>query len=138
MNTYSPEEHELESAANSYLMSLLAAMAGLPFPIVNLLGTVLFFFANRKATYFVRWHCMQALISQFPLFCTNSILFWWTVRVLAGWQEISSFYFAYLFTVIIFNVIDFIATIYTAVRVRKGRQVEWYVYGGITDLMCKP
>lgn len=138
MNTYSPEEHELESAANSYLMSLLAAMAGLPFPIVNLLGTVLFFFANRKATYFVRWHCMQALISQFPLFCTNSILFWWTVRVLAGWQEISSFYFAYLFTVIIFNVIDFIATIYTAVRVRKGMQVEWYVYGGITDLMCKP
>lgn len=138
MNTYSPAEHELESAANSYLMSLLAAMAGLPFPIVNLLGTVLFFFANRKGTYFVRWHCMQALISQFPLFCTNSILFWWTVRVLAGWQEISSFYFAYLFTVIIFNVIDFIATIYTAVQVRKGRQVEWYVYGGITDLMCKP
>lgn len=135
---YKPHEHELEAASNSYLMSLLVAMVGLPFPIVNLIATVIFFLANRRQTYFVRWHCMQALVSQFPLFCTNSILFWWTVRVLIGWTSLSSFYFAYLFTVLLFNLIDFIATIHTMIAVRQGKQVEWYVYGPLTHLLCKP
>ena len=97
-----PREHEMESAANSYLMSLLAAMAGLPFPIINLVATVIFYLANRRNTYFVRWHCTQALVSQLPLFCTNSVLFWWTVRVVVGWTPLSSLYFAYLFTVVLF------------------------------------
>lgn len=130
-------EHELEAASNSYLMSLLVAMIGLPFPIVNLIATIIFFLANRRQTYFVRWHCMQALVSQLPLFCTNSILFWWTVRVLIGWTSLSSFYFAYLFTVLLFNFIDFIATIHTMIVVRQGKQVEWYVYGPLTHLLCK-
>lgn len=138
MITYKPGENEMEHAANSYLMSLLAAMAGLPFPIVNLLATVIFYLANRKRTYYVRWHCTQALVSQLPLFCTNTILFWWTVRIIFGSVTVSSFYFAYLFTVVIFNLLDFIATIYTAVKVRQGKQVEWYVYGGLTDIICKP
>ena len=132
-----PHEHELEAASNSYLMSLLVAMIGLPFPIVNLIATIIFFLANRRQTYFVRWHCMQALVSQLPLFCTNSILFWWTVRVLIGWTSLSSFYFAYLFTVLLFNLIDFIATIHTMIAVRQGKQVEWYVYGPLTHLLCK-
>lgn len=130
-------EHELEAASNSYLMSLLVAMIGLPFPIVNLIATIIFFLANRRQTYFVRWHCMQALVSQLPLFCTNSILFWWTVRVFIGWTSLSSFYFAYLFTVLLFNFIDFIATIHTMIAVRQGKQVEWYVYGPLTHLLCK-
>lgn len=135
---YTPCEHEMESAANSYLMSLLAAMAGLPFPIINLVATVIFYLANRRNTYFVRWHCTQALVSQLPLFCTNSVLFWWTVRVVVGWTPLSSLYFAYLFTVVLFNVIDYVATIHTMIAVRNGRQVEWYVYGPLTHILCKP
>ncbi len=133
-----PLEHEMESAANSYLMSLLAAMAGLPFPIINLVATVIFYLANRRNTYFVRWHCMQALVSQVPLFLTNSLLFWWSVRVLLGWTPLSSFYFAYLFTVVLFNVVDYVATLHTMMAVRRGRQVEWYVYGPLTHILCKP
>lgn len=133
-----PREHEMESAANSYLMSLLAAMAGLPFPIINLVATVIFYLANRRNTYFVRWHCTQALVSQLPLFCTNSVLFWWTVRVVVGWTPLSSLYFAYLFTVVLFNIIDYVATIHTMIAVRRGRQVEWYVYGPLTHILCKP
>ena len=138
MITYHPSDSEREKAANSYLMSLMAAMVGLPLPIVNMLATVIFYLANRKRTYYVRWHCTQALISQIPLYFTNTVLFWWTVRLLLGYESLTSFYFAYLFTVVLFNVIDYIATIYSAVKVRKGEQVEWYVYGGLTDLMCKP
>lgn len=135
---YKPAEHELEAASNSYLMSLLAVMAGLPFPIINLLATAVFYLANRHRTYFVRWHCTQALVSQLPLFCTNSVLFWWTVGLLFGDVELTSFYFAYLFTVVFFNVVDLVATVVSAVQVRKGKQIEWYVYGGLTDLICKP
>ena len=150
MITYHPSDSEREKAANSYLMSLMAAMVGLPFhklpftlhkrrlPIVNMLATIIFYLANRKRTYYVRWHCTQALISQIPLYFTNTVLFWWTVRLLLGYESLTSFYFAYLFTVVLFNVIDYIATIYSAVKVRKGEQVEWYVYGGLTDLICKP
>ena len=131
---YKPAEHELEAASNSYLMSLLAVMAGLPFPIINLLATAVFYLANRHRTYFVRWHCTQALVSQLPLFCTNSVLFWWTVGLLFGDVELTSFYFAYLFTVVLFNVVDLVATVVSAVQVRKGKQIEWYVYGGLTDI----
>lgn len=137
MMCYKPAEHEAEVAANSYLMSLLAVMAGLPFPVINLLATVVFYFSNRKRTYFVRWHSMQALLSQIPLFCVNSVLFWWTIALLVGGYELTSFYFAYLFTVVLFNVVDCIATIVTAIKVRKGKQVKWYVYGGLSDLICK-
>lgn len=138
MIAYHPNDSEQERAANSYLMSLMAAMVGLPLPIVNMLATIAFYLANRKRTYYVRWHCTQALISQIPLYIINSILFWWTVRLLFGFDSLSSFYFAYLFTVLLFNLVDYVATIYTAVKVRKGKQVEWYVYGGLTDLICKP
>ncbi len=138
MIAYHPSDSEREKAANSYLMSLMAAMVGLPLPIVNMLATVIFYLANRKRTYYVRWHCTQALISQIPLYFTNTVLFWWTVRLLLGYESLTSFYFAYLFTVVLFNVIDYVATIYSAVKVRKGEQVEWYVYGGLTDLICKP
>ncbi len=138
MIAYQPSDSEREKAANSYLMSLMAAMVGLPLPIVNMLATVVFYLANRKCSYYVRWHCMQALISQIPLYVINTVLFWWTIRLLLGYDSLTSFYFAYLFTVVLFNVIDYIATIYSAVKVRKGEQVEWYVYGGLTDLICKP
>lgn len=138
MIAYQPSDSEREKAANSYLMSLMAAMVGLPLPIVNMLATVVFYLANRKRSYYVRWHCTQALISQIPLYFINTVLFWWTIRFLLGYDSLTSFYFAYLFTVVLFNVIDYIATIYSAVKVRKGEQVEWYVYGGLTDLICKP
>lgn len=136
--SYTPLDHERESAAGSYLMSLLAAMVGLPFPIVNLVATFIFFLGNRRGTYFVRWHCTQALLSQVPLFLVNSLLCWWSIGLLVGRVELSSLYFAYLFTVVLFNVVDFVATFHTMMAVRRGKQVEWVVYAPLTDMICKP
>ena len=78
------EQDDREKAANAYVMSLVALMAGLPLPIVNLLATFIFFMANRKSSYFVRWHCTQALLSQFFVFVLNTISFQWTLRILFG------------------------------------------------------
>ena len=131
-----PSEHEAESASNSYLMSLIAVIAGLPFPIINLLATLGFYLANRKATYYVRWHCTQALFSQLSLLLMNSVGFWWTISILFSSETLSNHYIAYMISAFVFNCIELIITIFTAIQTRKGKHVEWYFYGDLTNLIC--
>jgi len=135
--SYLPEEHEAESASNSYLMSLLFIMAGLPLPIVNLIGTLIFYLSNRKSTFFVRWHCTQSLLSQFSMFIINSIGFWWTISIVFTSEAISNKYIAYLLLVLVFNLIELITTIFAAIQTRKGKHMEWWFFGTLTNLICK-
>ncbi len=134
---YKPSEHEAEAASSSYLMSLIAIIVGLPFPIVNLVATLIFYLGNRKSTYFVRWHCTQALLSQLSMLFINSYAFWWTVSIIFNDELITSNYIAYMLVVVIFNLIEFITTIYTAIQTRKGIHVEWWFYGTLTNNICK-
>ena len=134
---YKPEEYEAEKASNSYLMSVIALMAGLPLPIINLVATFFFYVGNRNGTHFVRWHCTQALLSQFSLLFMNSFGFWWTISIIFTEEEITTNYIAYLITVIVFNVTEFVVTIYTAIQTRKGIHVEWWFYGDLTNLICR-
>ena len=136
--SYEPGEHEAEVASNSYLMSLIAIIVGLPLPIINLIATLIFYLGNRKGTYFVRWHCTQALLSQASLLFINSFGFWWTISILFTDEVITSNYIAYLMAAFIFNLTEFVATIYTAIKTRKGVHVEWWFYGDLTALVCKP
>jgi hypothetical protein len=135
---YEPGEHEAEKASNSYLMSLIALVAGLPLPIINLIATFIFFLGNRKGTYFVRWHCTQALLSQFSLLFMNSAGFWWTIAIIFRDEKVTDHYIAYLITLLFFNLTEFIATIYTAINTRKGQHISWWFYGSLTNLICKP
>ncbi|NVN96228.1 MAG: DUF4870 domain-containing protein [Bacteroidetes bacterium] len=136
--SYIPGEHEAEKASNSYLMSLLAFIAGLPFPIINLIATIIFYLGNRKDTFFVRWHCTQALLSQFTVLMMNSVGFWWTISIIFSDEVITRKYISYIITILIFNIVEFIATIYTAIKTRKGIHIEWWFYGDLTTLICKP
>lgn len=131
-------EQEAEKASNSYLMSLVFIMAGLPLPIVNLIASLIFYFGNRKAGYFVRWHCTQSLLSQFTLLFINSTGFWWTISVFFGGEEVTSAYISYLLTALVFNLLDFFSTIYTAIQTRKGIHVKWFFFGDLTDRLCPP
>ena len=134
---YEPSEHEAEKASNSYLMSLIALIAGLPLPIINLIATLIFYLGNRKGTYFVRWHCTQALLSQLSMLFINSFGFWWTVSIVFTDDTITDNYIAYIIAALIFNFTEFIATIYTAIQTRKGIHVTWWFYGNLTNLICK-
>ena len=134
---YEPGEHEAEKASNSYLMSLIALIVGLPLPIINLLATLIFYLGNRKGTYFVRWHCTQALLSQLSMLFINSFGFWWTISIIFTEETITSKYIAYMIVALVFNLSEFIATIYTAIQTRKGIHVEWWFYGNLTNLICK-
>jgi uncharacterized Tic20 family protein len=135
--SYEPGEHEAEKASNSYLMSLIALIVGLPLPIINLIATLIFYVGNRKGTYFVRWHCTQALLSQLSMLFINSFGFWWTVSIIFTDETTTSEYIAYIIAALIFNLAEFIATIYTAIQTRKGIHVEWWFYGNLTNLICK-
>jgi uncharacterized membrane protein len=134
---YHPDDYESEKASNSYLMSLIAVIAGLPLPIVNLLATGFFWLSNRKGTFFVRWHCMQALLSQLLVLVMNSAGFYWTLSIIFGDNTISNTYIAYIITVVIFNIAEFCMTIYAAVNTRKGKHVYFWFFGPLTDQICK-
>lgn len=132
-----PQETEKEQASNCYIMSLIAVMIGLPMPIINLAATALFYLMSRRSGFYVRWNAIQALVSQIPLFIMNNILFWWSVRILFCFTDLSSEYIAYFITVNIYNIYDFVETVRSAVNTRKGKIHRWYLYSTITDKFCK-
>ena len=59
---YQPTDHESEKASNSYLMSLIAIIVGLPLPIINLIATLIFYVGNRKGAYFVRLYDYKEIL----------------------------------------------------------------------------
>lgn len=130
-------EDEKEYASNSYLMSLVALFGGLPLPVFNLIATLIFFWGNRRTTPFVRWHCTQALLSQVFIFFFNTVAFWWTVLIVSKTREMSDHFFVYLVFVVLLNLSEIIATIYTAIRVRKGRHVRWILFAYLVDQLLK-
>jgi uncharacterized membrane protein len=135
---YRPDDYEAEKASNSYLMSLVAVIAGLPLPIINLIATGIFFAGNRRGTYFVRWHCTQALLSQATVLVMNSAGFYWTLSIIFGDKTLTNDYVAYMITILIFNIGEFVATIYAAMETRKGKHVELWFFGPLTETLCKP
>jgi uncharacterized membrane protein len=135
---YKPNDYEAEKASNSYLMSVVAVIAGLPLPIINLVATAIFFLGNRKGTYFVRWHCTQALLSQTTVLVMNSAGFYWTLSIIFGDKSLTNNYIAYIATILIFNMAEFIATVYAATQTRKGKHVELWLFGPLTQSLCKP
>jgi hypothetical protein len=135
---YAPDDYESERASNSYLMSLVAIMLGLPLPIVNLLATAIFYAGNRKGPYFVRWHCMQALLAQAITLVMNAAGVYWTLAIVFGSQTVTNRYIGYIITIVLFNLLEFVATIYAAVRTRKGMHVSWWFFGPLADALIRP
>ncbi|HTO36692.1 MAG TPA: hypothetical protein VLZ72_10665 [Flavobacterium sp.] len=134
---YKPTDSEAERASNSYLMSLVAVIGGLPLPVLNLLATLFFYLGNRKTPDFVRWHCTQALLAQLGLFCCNSIGFWWTISIIFTDKQITNSYIAYIITVFVFNVLEFVSTIVLASKTRKGLHAKLFLFADITDLIFR-
>jgi hypothetical protein len=134
---YRPDEYEAERASNSYLMSVAAIMIGLPMPVINLIATAIFFFGNRKSPHYVRWHCTQALLAQAVTVGMNVVGVYWTLSIFFGHREITNSYIAYIITILVFNIVEFVATVYAAVRTRKGQHVSWWFFGPLADLLVK-
>ena len=135
--SYAPDDYETEKASNSYLMSLVVIMVGLPLPIVNVIASAIFYFANKKSARFVRWHCTQALLAQGFTLPVNAAGLYWTLGIIFDRATVSNNYIAYILTIILFNLVEFIATIYAAIQTRKGKHIVWWFFGPLTETLVK-
>ncbi len=131
-----PNDHECEKASNGYLMSLVAIMIGLPIPIINVIATGIYYLSNRRESYFVRWHSLQVFLSQLLLMVMNSCGYYWTLSILFGSNELTNRYIAYIITILTFNLLEIVVTIYSAINVRKGKHVDWWLFGPLTTVFC--
>ena len=134
---YVTNEDESEKASNSYLLSLIAIMTGFPIPLFNLIAAIIFYLGNKKGTYFVRWHCMQVLLAQTITFIINLIAVIWVLGILFWNVALTNNFISFIITAAVFNLIEFVATIYSAIQIRKGLHISWLVIGHLTDMFVK-
>ena len=137
MEVVETNEYERERASNIYLMSLAIVIASLPFPIINFLATFFMYLSNRSGSYFIRWHSLQALLSQGVIALLNASGIIWTLSVIFGQEKLSNSYIAFILTIVVFNLGELAGTIYAAIQTRKGQHVEFWFFGPLTDLICK-
>ena len=147
--------NEYEQASNSYLMAIVAVIGGLPLPIINLIASFGYYLAKRKASYFVRWHAIQAVLAQLILVPFNSLAWAWTLgtfiksgrfllehshdgrnHIWSLFEALTAPYIIYMSFIILFNTFEFFAVMYTGARVRKGHNVRWFLIANITDRLC--
>ncbi|MCD7930870.1 MAG: DUF4870 domain-containing protein [Tannerellaceae bacterium] len=129
---------DAEKASYAYLISTVILMVGLPFPLLNMIATFFFYLANRKRNYFVRFHSLQSLLSQVLIVALNSTCIFWTVSILLQNMQVSNYYFGLLFTAIFFNIVEFIVSLYATIQTRKKKDIRYFVFGPLTELLCKP
>ncbi len=123
---------EKEDAMGAYLMMFAAMGAGLPLPIINLIAIIIYYYLNKSASLFVRFHTYQALISQVPTTLMNAVAVFWGIRV----AFFDDWFFTdalkgYLALVIVANIIYFILGIVGAVKARKGMMYYYFFFGKI-------
>ncbi|AXG74634.1 hypothetical protein DVK85_10485 [Flavobacterium arcticum] len=128
--------NDYERASNSYLMAIVAVIVGLPLPIINIIASLMYYLGSLKSSYFVRWHCIQAILAQTIMIPFNSLAWGWTLAVILDKKEPTLYYSIYLFGVILFNIVEFFAVIITASKVGKGENVRWFLIANITDMLC--
>ena len=105
--------------------------------IINFLATLFMYLGNRNGTWFVRFHSLQALLSQAIIAMVNAYGFYWSLSIAFGDETISNPWIAYVLTAILFNLLEFVGTIYAAIRVRKGYHVTFLFFGPLTDALCR-
>lgn len=131
---------EKEDAMGSYLMMFAAFAVGLPLPIINLIAAIVYYILNRKKSRYVKFHCLQSLLSQIPTTLMNAILVGWTIRQFffevidnpnnIDW-EVSSTYIGYIIAVAIANLLYVIFSIIAAVKANKGQFYYFLFFGKI-------
>lgn len=146
--------YEYDQASKSYLMAVVAVIAGLPLPIINLFAAIGYYLTQRKAAYFVRWHCIQSILGQIALVPFNSAALAWTIGIMLrnepdyygmgmdeaaivnNFTETSAPYWLYIAFILLLNFTEFIVVIVTASRVKRGHNVRWFGIAPIADAIC--
>ncbi len=128
-----PEEisiREKEDAMGSYLMMFAALAIGLPFPSLNLIAAVIYYFINRSKGRFVHFHILQSLYSQIPTSLLNIGFVAWIIRMIVNDNfHFSDFFLGYLLLTATVNLTYIVFSIIAAVKARKGQMYYFMVIG---------
>ncbi|OFY62812.1 MAG: hypothetical protein A3H98_10070 [Bacteroidetes bacterium RIFCSPLOWO2_02_FULL_36_8] len=130
-----PTERDRDEASLAYLISLVTLIAGLPLPVINLIVMLIYYFNVRKRSSFVQFHCFQALTSQSAIVLLNAVALFWTIRIIFYGVSFTPYYFGYLFTIFIFNLVDFIFNIIAAIKAKKGEYYYFTFFGKLAVAM---
>lgn len=130
-------ERQREEASNYYLLTLMTVMVGLPFPIINLIACLLYFFNTRSKSAFVKFHAFQAITSQIPIIIMNSISLFWTIHIIFYDYLFTNLYVGYIITVIIFNLVDYFYNIVAAIKARRGQLYMFTFFGTLSYMIYK-
>jgi Zn-dependent protease with chaperone function len=128
-------DDEAESASNAYLLSLILLVVGAPLPILNLLASVIFYLSSRRASPFIRWHSMQALLTHIVVVPVNSVFLWMTLAILFGYRDPDDFYVGWFLFMAGLNATKMIGSIYSAIKVRRGVDVRWWALAPVVDAL---
>lgn len=125
---------EKEKALAAYLMMFATAALGLPFPLLNLVASVIYYYFIKESSRFVRFHSLQSLISQIPISILNGILVIWTIRIFLKFEVLGDFneiYWGYLISLVLFNIIYIVFSLIAAFKAYNGRMYYFMFFGRI-------
>ena len=134
---YELKEDEKEIITNSYLMSLAVFVTTMPIPVINLIANLYFYFSHRKSSYVIRWHALNSLFSQIPLFFINSFTWYVVWQILWGEMEINNWTIAYLVIACVLNVLELISSIICCIKVQKNKEINIPVISPLTHIKCR-
>jgi uncharacterized membrane protein len=137
MYTPLPQPNEIstrdkEDAMGSYLMMFAAMAVGLPLPIINLIASIIYYFVNKGKSRFVKFHCLQALLSQAPTTICNGILVFWSIRIFFLHKgDVTAAYKGYALAVLLINISYIIFSIIASIKAKKGQMYYMLLFGPI-------
>jgi uncharacterized Tic20 family protein len=128
-----PEElsrKEKDDAMGGYLMMFAALGAGLPLPIINLIASIIYYYTNKSNSRFVRFHTLQALLSQIPLTLANGVCVFWGIRIaLTTTWHLNEFFIGYACMLAVANILYLVFGIISAIKANKGRMYYYWFFG---------
>lgn len=134
---YDLKDDEKDVITNSYLMSLAVFVTTMPIPVINLVANLYFYFSHRKSSYIVRWHALNSLFTQIPLFFINSFTWFIVWQVLWGEIKTSNWIIAYISIAALLNILEIISSIMCCLKIQRDKEIEIPFISPLTHITTK-
>ncbi len=143
MNEYLPvpqpeevSQRERDDAMGSYLMMFASWAVGLPLPMINVVASIIYYFANRNKGPYVRFHALQSLYSQVLIGLVNSASIVWIIIMVINETFDAKYFIPFIIMAVIANILYITFSIIAAVYARKGRFFYFFFFGRLSYMQA--
>ena len=120
---------EREDAMGAYLMMFASVAAGLPFPVLNLIAAIVYYYVNKSDSKFVNYHALHSLFAQIPVSILNSVAVVWAITIFFNDRIFDQNFKGFVITIGVMNIVYFIFSIIAAVKSRRGHFYYFIFFG---------